>query len=78
MTLEHDITQIGSKIATSTGQLNQIKNSRDRLKHFIAEEKRLTERIEKLAVDIQEMETELAGLEAKIEAYPRCGRHSGM
>jgi structural maintenance of chromosome 3 (chondroitin sulfate proteoglycan 6) len=72
-TLEHDITQLGGKITVATGQLNQIRDSRDRLVeegNVLSQRKeRLNERVEKLETEIQELETEIAGLQAKTEAY---------
>jgi len=71
--LEHDITQIGGKITVAMGQLNQIKDSRDRLVeegNTLSQKKdRLKDRTEKSEVDIQELETELTELRTKIESY---------
>ena len=71
--LEHEITQIGGKITIATGQLNQLRDSRDR---FVEEgnvlsqrKERLNGRVEKLEMEIQELETEIVGLQAKVEAY---------
>ena len=71
--LEHDITQIGGKITVATGQLNQVRDSRDRLLeegNLLSQKKeRLNERIERLETEIQELETETTALQVKIEAY---------
>lgn len=71
--LEHDITQIGGKITVAMGQLNQIKDSRDRLVEegaALSQKKdRLKDRTEKAEMDIRELETELTDLRAKIESY---------
>jgi chromosome segregation ATPase len=65
--------RLGGKITVAMGQLNQIKDSRDRLVeegNTLSQKKdQSKDRTEKSEMDIQELETELTELRTKIESY---------
>lgn len=71
--LEHDITQIGGKVTVAMGQLNQVRDSRDRLLeegNILSQKKgKLNERIERLETEIQDLEAEITALQVQTEAY---------
>lgn len=71
--LEQEVTRTMGRIQVLQNQHAQTRTSRERLTedaaHLEREKERLTGRIEKLEGDVNELETELAGLAAKLEGY---------
>lgn len=71
--LEQQISRVTGKVQVANGQQEQAKNARQTLVDesgaLSAEAERLKERILRLESDIEDMETELGGLHAKVEGY---------
>ncbi|KAJ7752052.1 structural maintenance of chromosome protein 3 [Mycena metata] len=71
--VEQEITQVGGKIQVLQLQINQIRESRDRLMDegtaLTKEKEKLKERGAKLERDQEELEAELGSLEAKLTGY---------
>ena len=71
--LEQEITRTMGRIQVLQNQQVQTRTSRERLTEDAAqlgrEKERLTARIEKLEGDANDLETEIAGLNAKLEGY---------
>ncbi|TFK22913.1 RecF/RecN/SMC protein [Coprinopsis marcescibilis] len=68
--LEQEITQLNGRIVGATGQMNQVREGRERLMEQGSSLTRSLERIKdrtvKLENDKEELETELSGLDAKL------------
>ncbi|KAJ6623432.1 RecF/RecN/SMC [Mycena sp. CBHHK59/15] len=71
--VEQEITQVAGRIAVLNLQINQIRESRERLMEeggvLTREKDKLKERIGKLERDQEELEAELGGLDAKLSGY---------
>ncbi|TCD64165.1 Structural maintenance of chromosomes protein 3 [Steccherinum ochraceum] len=71
--LDQRITQTMGRIQVSTNKLTQAKTSRDSATEDITalmrEKERHVQRIERLESDVYDLETELTGLDAKLEGY---------
>ncbi|KAJ7172679.1 structural maintenance of chromosome protein 3 [Mycena filopes] len=71
--IEQEITQVGGKIQVHQLQINQIRESRDRLMDegtaLTKEKEKLKERAAKLERDQDELEAELSSLDAKLAGY---------
>ncbi|KAJ7109178.1 RecF/RecN/SMC [Mycena epipterygia] len=71
--IEQEITQVGGRIQVLNQQINQIRESRDRLMDegttLTKEKEKLKERSGKLERDQEELEAELGSLDAKLAGY---------
>jgi structural maintenance of chromosome 3 (chondroitin sulfate proteoglycan 6) len=71
--VEQEITRVTGRISALTGQQNQTRDARERLleegRTYAREKEQLKERIVKLEVDGEELETELNGLGVRIAGY---------
>jgi structural maintenance of chromosome 3 (chondroitin sulfate proteoglycan 6) len=71
--IEQEITQVAGRIQVLNLQINQIRESRDRLMEeggtLTKEKEKLKERSAKLERDQEELETELGSLDAKLTGY---------
>ncbi|KAF8989039.1 P-loop containing nucleoside triphosphate hydrolase protein [Cyathus striatus] len=73
--LEQEITQLMGRITVLNGQQNQIRDSRERLidqgAMLTREKEKTRERNVKLEADLDELETDLSGVDAKIEGFTK-------
>jgi structural maintenance of chromosome 3 (chondroitin sulfate proteoglycan 6) len=71
-TVEQEITQMNGRIVVLNGQMNQVREARERLMDegtsLSRAKERVKERIGRLETDVEELETELKGLDGKLEA----------
>lgn len=71
-TVEQEITQMNGRIVVLNGQMNQVREARERLMEegtsLSRAKERVKERIGRLETDVEELETELKGLDGKLEA----------
>ncbi|PFH53296.1 hypothetical protein AMATHDRAFT_137794 [Amanita thiersii Skay4041] len=71
--VEQEITQLAGRMTVLNGQQNQIRDSRERLMEegnvVTRERERIHERILKLEKDIEDLKTDTATLDAKIDGY---------